>query len=105
MCVCDDRYSPHRVVQQLRACGVLETIRISAAGYPSRWTYKDFYQRYRPLLPRGYFRKGEESAMVVAILKHTIQVSGSPACDGIHGDQNKSLLSTFKLLIVTLMTS
>lgn len=25
-----------RVVQQLRACGVLETIRISAAGYPSR---------------------------------------------------------------------
>ena len=26
----------HRCVQQLRACGVLETIRISAAGYPSR---------------------------------------------------------------------
>lgn len=25
-----------RCVQQLRACGVLETIRISAAGYPSR---------------------------------------------------------------------
>ena len=26
-----------RCVQQLRACGVLETIRISAAGYPSRY--------------------------------------------------------------------
>lgn len=25
-----------RCVQQLRACGVLETIRISASGYPSR---------------------------------------------------------------------
>ena len=25
-----------RAVQQLRACGVLETVRISAAGYPSR---------------------------------------------------------------------
>lgn len=29
-------YTTERVVQQLRACGVLETIRISAAGYPSR---------------------------------------------------------------------
>lgn len=29
-------YNTERVVQQLRACGVLETIRISAAGYPSR---------------------------------------------------------------------
>lgn len=29
-------YNPVRAVQQLRACGVLETIRISAAGFPSR---------------------------------------------------------------------
>ena len=36
-----------RAVQQLRACGVLETVRISAAGYPSRWTYYDFFLRYR----------------------------------------------------------
>lgn len=39
-----------RVVQQLRACGVLETINISSAGFPSRWTYSDFANRYRPLL-------------------------------------------------------
>ncbi|CAH1990989.1 unnamed protein product [Acanthoscelides obtectus] len=42
-------YNPTRVVQQLRACGVLETIRISAAGFPSRWTYADFFYRYRLL--------------------------------------------------------
>lgn len=30
-------FNPKRAVQQLRACGVLETIRISAAGYPSRY--------------------------------------------------------------------
>lgn len=30
-------FDPKRAVQQLRACGVLETIRISAAGYPSRY--------------------------------------------------------------------
>ena len=32
-------FDPKRAVQQLRACGVLETVRISAAGYPSRFTY------------------------------------------------------------------
>lgn len=30
------RFCPERVMQQLRACGVLQTIKISAAGYPSR---------------------------------------------------------------------
>ncbi|XP_070817988.1 unconventional myosin-Va [Chaetodon trifascialis] len=43
-------FDPSRTVQQLRACGVLETIRISAAGYPSRWTYEEFFSRYRILL-------------------------------------------------------
>ncbi|KAF7491299.1 Unconventional myosin-Vb [Sarcoptes scabiei] len=38
-----------RAVQQLRACGVLETIRISSNGYPSRWSYHDFASRYRIL--------------------------------------------------------
>ncbi|ELT88116.1 hypothetical protein CAPTEDRAFT_225225 [Capitella teleta] len=42
-------FEPKRAIQQLRACGVLETIRISAAGYPSRWTYPEFFQRYRVL--------------------------------------------------------
>ncbi|MEQ2261762.1 Unconventional myosin-Va [Xenotaenia resolanae] len=41
---------PVRAVQQLRACGVLETIRISAAGFPSRWTYQEFFGRYRVLM-------------------------------------------------------
>ena len=31
-------FDPKRAVQQLRACGVLETVRISAAGYPSRYS-------------------------------------------------------------------
>uniref|UniRef100_A0A671WT56 Methyl-CpG binding domain protein 3b n=1 Tax=Sparus aurata TaxID=8175 RepID=A0A671WT56_SPAAU len=43
-------FDPGRTVQQLRACGVLETIRISAAGFPSRWTYEEFFSRYRLLL-------------------------------------------------------
>ncbi|XP_057203386.1 unconventional myosin-Va isoform X3 [Triplophysa rosa] len=43
-------FDPKRAVQQLRACGVLETIRISATGFPSRWTYQEFFSRYRVLM-------------------------------------------------------
>ncbi|GCC31177.1 hypothetical protein chiPu_0009634 [Chiloscyllium punctatum] len=45
-------FDAERAVQQLRACGVLETIRISAAGYPSRWTYHEFFNRYRVLMTK-----------------------------------------------------
>jgi myosin-5 len=34
------------VLSQLRACGVLETVRISTAGYPTRWTFEEFAMRY-----------------------------------------------------------
>ncbi|XP_022081867.1 unconventional myosin-Va-like isoform X3 [Acanthaster planci] len=51
-------FEPKRAVEQLRACGVLETIRISAAGYPSRWTYAEFFTRYRALMkPKEVNRK------------------------------------------------
>ena len=39
-------FQPQQVLGQLRACGVLETIRISCAGYPTRWTYEEFAERY-----------------------------------------------------------
>ncbi|CAL9738005.1 myosin-2 [Monosporozyma servazzii] len=38
------------VLSQLRACGVLETIRISCAGFPSRWTFDEFILRYYILI-------------------------------------------------------
>ena len=39
------------VLSQLRACGVLETVRISCAGYPTRWTFEEFALRYYMLIP------------------------------------------------------
>ncbi|KAI9244449.1 P-loop containing nucleoside triphosphate hydrolase protein [Sporodiniella umbellata] len=39
------------VLSQLRACGVLETIRISCLGYPSRWRFDEFAERYYALIP------------------------------------------------------
>ncbi|KAJ7039615.1 P-loop containing nucleoside triphosphate hydrolase protein [Mycena alexandri] len=44
-------FNPLQVLAQLRASGVLETIRISTAGYPSRWTFEDFARRYFTLIP------------------------------------------------------
>lgn len=38
-------FTPQQVLGQLRACGVLETIRISCAGYPTRWIYEEFAER------------------------------------------------------------
>jgi myosin-5 len=38
-------FDSQQVLAQLRACGVLETIRISCAGYPSRWTFAEFAER------------------------------------------------------------
>jgi myosin-5 len=46
-----------RCVEQVRACGVLETIRISAAGFPSRWSYIDFLSRYN-ILGKSYEIEG-----------------------------------------------
>lgn len=43
-------FDPIMVLSQLRACGVLETIRISCAGYPSRWTFAEFADRYYMLI-------------------------------------------------------
>ncbi len=45
------KWSSLMVLSQLRACGVLETIRISTAGFPTRWTYDEFAQRYYMLIP------------------------------------------------------
>ncbi|CAG8478778.1 2502_t:CDS:10 [Paraglomus occultum] len=43
-------FEPQMVLSQLRACGVLETIRISCAGYPSRLTFDELVQRYYMLV-------------------------------------------------------
>ncbi|KAJ2711976.1 Myosin type-2 heavy chain 1 [Coemansia spiralis] len=41
------------VLAQLRSCGVIETIRISKAGYPSRVPIRTFNERYAVLLGQG----------------------------------------------------
>ncbi|XP_042304746.1 unconventional myosin-Vb isoform X2 [Sceloporus undulatus] len=65
-------FDPKRAVQQLRACGVLETIRISAAGYPSRWTYHDFLNRYRVLMKKRDVSKKEDKKLACKTLLESL---------------------------------
>ncbi|KAG0164781.1 Myosin type-2 heavy chain 1 [Apophysomyces sp. BC1034] len=53
-------FEPNMVLSQLRACGVLETIRISCAGYPSRWTFEEFVERYYALVSSTYWHASSE---------------------------------------------
>lgn len=66
-------FDPKRAVQQLRACGVLETIRISAAGYPSRWTYHDFFNRYRVLMKKRELTNTDKKNICKSVLESLIK--------------------------------
>ncbi|XP_072272556.1 unconventional myosin-Vb isoform X2 [Pyxicephalus adspersus] len=66
-------FDPKRAVQQLRACGVLETIRISAAGYPSRWTYHDFFNRYRVLMNKKDLSQSDKKLICKNVLENLIK--------------------------------
>lgn len=62
------------VLSQLRACGVLETVRISCAGYPTRWTYEEFALRYYMLVHSDQWTS-EIRQMADAILKKALGTS------------------------------
>ncbi|XP_041082885.1 unconventional myosin-Vc-like isoform X2 [Polyodon spathula] len=68
-------YDSKRVVQQLRACGVLETIRISAQSYPSRWTYTEFYSRYSILMTQQEVTLNDKKQTCKTVLQRLIHDS------------------------------
>uniref|UniRef100_A0A8D0GD52 Myosin VC n=1 Tax=Sphenodon punctatus TaxID=8508 RepID=A0A8D0GD52_SPHPU len=66
-------FDSKRVVQQLRACGVLETIRISAQSYPSRWTYLEFFSRYSILMTQPELSLHDKKQICKNVLQRLIQ--------------------------------
>ncbi|KAM7314396.1 unconventional myosin-Va [Ixodes scapularis] len=66
-------FDTKRAIQQLRACGVLETVRISAAGYPSRWGYQEFLSRYRVLTCAKDIDRSDMKATCRKILENVIK--------------------------------
>ncbi|PGH05977.1 hypothetical protein AJ79_06666 [Helicocarpus griseus UAMH5409] len=77
------------VLSQLRACGVLETVRISCAGYPTRWTYEEFALRYYMLCHSSQWTS-EIREMAYAILRKALG-------DVSHQKQDKYQLGLTKI--------
>ncbi|XP_060043569.1 unconventional myosin-Vc isoform X2 [Erinaceus europaeus] len=68
-------FDSQRIVQQLRACGVLETIHISAQSYPSRWTYIEFFSRYGVLMTKQELMGSDKKEVCKVVLHRLIQDS------------------------------
>ncbi|KAK3010950.1 hypothetical protein RJ639_011846 [Escallonia herrerae] len=61
-------YERDLVLEQLRCCGVLEVVRISKSGYPTRMTHQEFTRRYGFLLSENNICL-DPLSMSVAILQ------------------------------------
>ncbi|XP_051898396.1 unconventional myosin-IXAa isoform X2 [Pristis pectinata] len=47
------RFNDHLVLRQLRYTGMLETVRIRQSGYGIKYTFQEFVDHFRVLLPQG----------------------------------------------------
>ncbi|KAK9536182.1 hypothetical protein VZT92_005990 [Zoarces viviparus] len=55
-------FKKEEVILQLEACGIMETIHISAAGFPIRIPFKSFMQRYGLIAKYSIFQSGSVDA-------------------------------------------
>lgn len=92
------------VLSQLQACGVLETVKISCAGYPTRWTYEEFASRYYMLIPSDNWKKGSVRDVGLMILQQTIPPEGHPK-DGQKDGKDKFQLGMSKIFFRSGMVS
>jgi myosin heavy subunit len=68
-----DDFDPKQIVEQLRYSGVLEAVRVSRAGYPTRYSHGHFISRYYMLGDLGQdgaIRNKDISQLVKIVSKH-----------------------------------
>eukprot|EP01100_Stratorugosa_tubuloviscum_P006890 TRINITY_DN291_c0_g3_i1.p1 TRINITY_DN291_c0_g3~~TRINITY_DN291_c0_g3_i1.p1 ORF type:complete len:1408 (+),score=723.87 TRINITY_DN291_c0_g3_i1:55-4278(+) len=63
-----NNFNDEEVQAQLRYAGMLETIRIRRLGYPIRYPYREFYQRYKCLVESRHHSSGEPAERVAGML-------------------------------------
>lgn len=51
VCLSFQLFDRELCIKQLRYSGMMETIQIRKAGYPIRYSFEEFFERYRVLLP------------------------------------------------------
>nr|XP_046266684.1 unconventional myosin-XIX isoform X2 [Scatophagus argus] len=66
-------FKKEEVIVQLEACGIVETIHISAAGFPIRIPFKDFMQRYGLIAKFQNFTSGSHCVDVNAVTSNVLQ--------------------------------
>eukprot|EP01133_Synstelium_polycarpum_P013441 gene13441-15840_t len=66
-------FNKHDVIHQLRCGGVMESVRICCAGFPTRRPLGDFYSRYRILYTKA--KKAKDAKANVAALLEGIELS------------------------------
>ncbi|EPS70842.1 hypothetical protein M569_03917, partial [Genlisea aurea] len=63
-------FGQNLVLSQLRSCSILEVLRVSKFGYPSKVTLQDFARRYELLLPENVVADQDPLSMSIAILQN-----------------------------------
>ncbi|EFA74941.1 myosin-5b [Heterostelium album PN500] len=57
-------FNKHDVIHQLRCGGVMESVRICCAGFPTRRPLAEFYSRYKLLYPKSQGKKGSKDVKI-----------------------------------------
>lgn len=65
---CPQKFENGSVLQQLQSGGVLEAIRISPSGYPTRRTYSEFIDRFGLLVQEYMGERFDERSLTQRIL-------------------------------------
>uniref|UniRef100_A0A667ZYQ8 Myosin XIX n=1 Tax=Myripristis murdjan TaxID=586833 RepID=A0A667ZYQ8_9TELE len=74
-------FQKEEVIIQLKACGIVETIHISAAGFPIRIPFKSFIQRYGLISKSSAFKTDSLRPAVDKLLRVVLQSQVlDPAC-------------------------
>ncbi|TKS83607.1 Unconventional myosin-XIX [Collichthys lucidus] len=66
-------FKKEEVIVQLEACGIVETIHISAAGFPIRIPFKDFVQRYALITKYSNVKSGSHRVDVKAASNNVLR--------------------------------